>query len=171
MSMVAVHGQYPDARFFNFSTYTATGSFIATLFDAQISADAGSRNHFAQPGPDISGNYTVTIGASTPGSSNVLTVGGSRVAFVVYRVYLPDSGLDRTGRVGVPAVTHFPISRGICDRGGSECIGHLGPSCLCHMRAKRRLMTRLAAGAYYRPNGGAGDGVRFLRKSRRRRAG
>src|SRR6516162_7280744 len=32
----------------------------------------------------------------------------------------------------------------------------------CHMRAKRRLMTRLAAGAYYRPNGGAGDGVRFV---------
>jgi len=41
-------------------------------------------------------------------------------------------------------------------------IGHLGPSCPCHMRAKRRLMTRLAAGAYYRPNGGAGDGVRFV---------
>src|SRR5438270_1349800 len=29
---MVIHGQYPDARFFNFATYTATGSFIDTIF-------------------------------------------------------------------------------------------------------------------------------------------
>src|SRR4029077_21181434 len=40
-----------------------------------------------------------------PGSGNFLSAGGGRFAFVVYRIYLPDKGRDRTGRVGVPAVT------------------------------------------------------------------
>jgi hypothetical protein len=103
-SMV-IRGQYPEARFFNFSTYTATGSLIDTIFDANIVADSGSANPFAPPGSDVAGNYTVTIGASSPGTANLLTAGGGRFAFVVYRVYLPDKGLDGTGRVGVPAVT------------------------------------------------------------------
>jgi hypothetical protein len=102
---MVVHGQYPDARFFNFSTYTATGSFIDTIFDAKIAPDPGSANPFAEAGPDRPGNYTVTIGAANPESSNFLSVGGGRFAFVVYRIYLPDQGLDRTGGVGVPAVT------------------------------------------------------------------
>jgi hypothetical protein len=103
-TMVA-HGQYPDSRFFNFSTYTANGSLTATIFDAQIAPDPGSANPFVEPNPDIPGNYTVTIGATSLGSSNFLGVGGSRFAFIVYRVYLPDQGRDRTGGVGVPTVT------------------------------------------------------------------
>ena len=47
----------------------------------------------------------MTIGATSLGSSNFLGVGGSRFAFIVYRVYLPDQGRDRTGGVGVPTVT------------------------------------------------------------------
>src|SRR5580704_3317383 len=102
---MVIHGQYPDARFFNFSTYTATGSFIDTIYDAKITPDLGSANRFTEGSPDNPGNYTVTIGATNPGSSNLLSVTGSRFAFVVYRVYLPDFGVDRTGGVGVPAVT------------------------------------------------------------------
>jgi hypothetical protein len=102
---MVVHGRYPDARFFNFSSYTATGSLVDAIFDAKIAPDPGSANPFAESGPDIPGNYTVTIGATNPGSGNFLGVAGSRFAFVVYRVYLPDQGLDRTGRVGVPVVT------------------------------------------------------------------
>ena len=52
---MVVHGQYPDARFFNFSTYTATGSFIDTIFDAKIAPDPGSANPFAEAGPDRPG--------------------------------------------------------------------------------------------------------------------
>jgi len=102
---MVVHGRYPDARFFNFATYTATGSFVDTVFDEKIVPDPGSPNPFAEPGPDIPGNYTVTIAAGNPGSPNSLSAGGSRVVFVVYRIYLPDKGLDRTGGVGLPAVT------------------------------------------------------------------
>ena len=101
---MVIHGRYPDARFFNFTTYTATGVLVDTIFDAQIAPDAGSANPFAEPGPPMAGSYTVTIGAN-PGSGNFLNGGGSRFAFVVYRIYLPDQGRDRTGGVGVPAVS------------------------------------------------------------------
>ena len=102
---MVIRGGYPDARFFNFSTYTATGALVDTIFDSNIVADAGSANPFAPPGSEIAGNYTVTIGAANQGSSNFLSAGGSRFAFIVYRVYLPDQTFDRTGGVGVPMVT------------------------------------------------------------------
>jgi hypothetical protein len=101
---MVIHGQYPDARFFNFATYTATGALVDTIFDEKIAPDAGSANPFAEPGPELAGDYTVTIGAN-PGSGNFLNGGGSRFAFVVYRIYLPDQGRDKTGGVGVPAVS------------------------------------------------------------------
>jgi hypothetical protein len=102
---MVIHGQYPDARFFNFSSYTATGAFVDTIFDANMVPDPGNPNPFAEAGPDIAGNYTLTIGAANPRVGNFLSTGGSRFAFVVYRIYLPDKGLDRTGGVGVPGVT------------------------------------------------------------------
>jgi hypothetical protein len=36
-----IHGTYRQARFFNFNTYTATGSLIGTLYDAQIALIVG----------------------------------------------------------------------------------------------------------------------------------
>ena len=106
---MVIHGQYPDARFFNLSTYTSTGSLIGSLFDAEIAPDPGSTNPFAEPGPEIPGNYTLKIGAN-PGSANFLSVGGSRFVFVVYRVYLPDLGVDKNGGVSVPVVTLTDVS-------------------------------------------------------------
>jgi hypothetical protein len=100
-----IHGQYPDARFFNFSSYTANGGFIDTIFDERIVPDLGNTNPFAPPGTEIAGNYTVTISTANRGLSNFLSTGGSHFAFIVYRIYLPDKGKDRTGGVGVPAVT------------------------------------------------------------------
>jgi hypothetical protein len=105
-----IHGQYPDARFFNFATYTTTGALVDTIFDEKIAPDIGSANPFAQPGPEVAGDYTVTIGAANPGSGNFLDAGGSRLAFVVYRIYLPDKGRDKTGGVGLPAVTLTDLS-------------------------------------------------------------
>jgi hypothetical protein len=106
-SMV-IRGVYPRARFFNFSTYTATGGAISTITDADISPDAGSTNPFATATATASTQpqtYTVTIGAGAPGSANVLQVAGSQLIFVVYRVYVPDAGLNRTGGVSVPNVS------------------------------------------------------------------
>ncbi len=100
-----VQGQYPAARFVNFDTYTATGSLVDTIVDSSITPDPGSTNPFATPAANEPHDYTVTIGARTVGSANSVRVGGSRLAFIVYRVYLADQGLDRTGGVGVPAVS------------------------------------------------------------------
>jgi hypothetical protein len=102
---MVVQGQYPAARFFNVSTYTVTGVLVDTLIDADITPDSGSTNPFATPLAPGSHAYTVTISASPGGATNALRVGGSRLAFVVYRVYVPDQGFDRTGGVGVPAVS------------------------------------------------------------------
>jgi hypothetical protein len=95
-------GTYPRVRFFNFSTYTATGSAISTIFDADIQPDPGSTNPFATPVANGPHNYTIQIGA---GSANSLRVAGSQLIFVVYRVYAPDAGLDRAGGAGVPIVS------------------------------------------------------------------
>lgn len=100
-----IQGSYPQARFFNFSTYTATGGALSTIVDADISPDPGSTNPFATQAANGPRNYTVTIGAGAPESGNTLKVAGSQLIFVVYRIYLPNFGLDRTGGTGVPAVS------------------------------------------------------------------
>ena len=102
---MVVHGQYPEARFFNVTTYTATGALVESLLDAEIAPDPGSTNPFATPSAPGADQYTVTISASPAGAANALRVGGSRLALIVYRVYVPDHGFDRTGGAGVPAVS------------------------------------------------------------------
>ncbi len=102
---MVIQGTYPDVRFFNLSSYNHTGSLISTLYDSQIMPDPGSTNPFATPAANEPHSYTVTVSASGLGSTNVLKVGGSQLAFVVYRVYVPDQGLDRTGGFGVPGVS------------------------------------------------------------------
>ena len=104
-SAMVIQGTYPEARFFNFSTYSATGSLTDTVYDSHIAPDPGSTNPFATTAAAGSHNYTVTVGTGSLGSSNLLSAGGSRLAFVVLRVYLPDKGLDRTGGFGLPAVS------------------------------------------------------------------
>jgi hypothetical protein len=103
---VVIQGIYPNARFFNFATYDQRGRLIDTLFDSDI--DSGGSNPFrmtATGSGSASASYTVNIGAGNAGSANFLSVGGNRLAFMVYRVIVPDKGLDRTGGVGVPAVS------------------------------------------------------------------
>ncbi len=102
---MVVQGRYPEARFFNFNSYTATGSLVDTIADSNIAPDPGGANPFATPTAAGPGSYTLTISANSPGSANSLRVGGGGLAFIVYRVYLPDQGLDRTGGVGVPATS------------------------------------------------------------------
>jgi hypothetical protein len=101
---MVIDGQYPDARFFSFTSYAANGSLLDSIFDEDIVPDSGSTNPFAPPGAETAGNYTVAIGAN-PGLGNVLGTSNSSFVFIVYRVYLPDQSKDRTGGVGVPTVT------------------------------------------------------------------
>jgi hypothetical protein len=104
---VLIQGTYPSARFFNFATYNATGLLIDTLFDSDIVPDPGHNNPFTiAPGSrSRTETYTVTMGAGNDGSTNFLGAGGNRLVYVVYRVIVPDQGLDKAGGVGVPTVT------------------------------------------------------------------
>ena len=102
---VRLHGTYPNARFFNFAIYGPTGLLIDTLFDEDIAPDPGSVNPFKTSTATGTNTYTVTVGPSSLGSSNSLSVGASPLAFLVYRVIVPDRGLNRAGGVDVPSVT------------------------------------------------------------------
>ena len=99
-----IQGTYPEARFFNFNSYTATGAVTDSIIDSDIAPDPGSTNPFATPIAGGRHTYSLSVSTTPSGSGNMLRVGGSRLAFVVYRVYLPDQGLDRTGAVGLPEV-------------------------------------------------------------------
>jgi hypothetical protein len=100
-----IQGQYPRARFFNFDSYTATGPLIASIADSAIAPDPGSTNPFATSIANGNHDYSVTISAGNMGAPNMLPAGGTRLVFIVYRVYLPDQELDRTGGVGLPAIS------------------------------------------------------------------
>ncbi len=104
-SSILIQGTYPYARFFNLSSYNEAGSLLGTIADDQIAPDPGSTNPFATPTASGPRTYTVTVGASGSGPANTLSVGGSRLAFLVYRVIVPDKGLDKSGGVGAPVVS------------------------------------------------------------------
>ena len=107
---MVIHGKYPEVRFFNFSTYAAVGSFVDSALDRDIKPDADSTNPFASPIADEPHDYTLTIGGNAPEAMNTVRLAPGRVSFIVYRLYVPDQGVDRTGRVGVPAVTVMDAS-------------------------------------------------------------
>jgi hypothetical protein len=96
---VTIRGIYPNSRLFNYATYGPTGLLIDTLLDEDIAPDSGSANPYTTATAPAPNAYTVTVGASSLGSSNLLSTGGSRLVFLVYRVIVPDKGLNRAGGV------------------------------------------------------------------------
>ncbi len=102
---VTIRGTYPNARLFNYATYGPTGLLIDTLLDEDIAPDSGSANTYTTSATTGPNDYTITVGPSSLGSSNLLSTGGSRLVFLVYRVIVPDKGSDRAGGVDVPSVT------------------------------------------------------------------
>jgi len=104
-SKIILHGQFPHARFFSFTTYgTVNGTVgIATswIFDYKINPDPGSQNPF-QPGVrrDVTKrNFTLTISSEVKPANpapNTLYAGApgqtdqSQQVNVTTRFYLPD---------------------------------------------------------------------------------
>lgn len=99
-----IQGKYPEARFANFNSYTAAGALSSTIVDEDIIPDPGSTNPFAVPSATGLRNYTLTISSSASNAPNTLRAEGG-LAFVVFRVYLPDQGVHRTGGMGLPVVS------------------------------------------------------------------
>jgi hypothetical protein len=107
-STVIVDGRYPNARFFNLSTYQATGTLVDSIVDASLARALGT-NPFASKLPPPADNtlntYRLQISRTPASSGNNLRFGASRLQFIVYRVYAADSSYDRTGGAMVPSVT------------------------------------------------------------------
>jgi hypothetical protein len=107
-SMVMIGGRYPNARFFNISTYQATGALVDSIDDESI-APASGANPFVVKLPLPKNNpfntYHLQISRSPASAGNNLGFGASRLQFIVYRVYAADSSYDRTGGAQVPSVT------------------------------------------------------------------
>jgi hypothetical protein len=110
---MVINGTFPKARFFNVTTYAATGELVDSVLDQAIVPDPDTANPFAtQNVPSGSGTYKLTIGASPAGSANTLKSASGRFSFVVYRIYAPNKGLDRKGGVDLPQVS-------VIDAGGN----------------------------------------------------
>jgi hypothetical protein len=106
---IVIKGTYPQARFFSFISYVAKGSVVdndnGSLIDKDIRPDDGSTNPFVttENGPH---NYTITVGSSEPSdNSNFLSLGNTRLVWVIYRIYVPNKGLNRQAGVPLPTIT------------------------------------------------------------------
>jgi hypothetical protein len=101
---VIVQGQYPQSRFFSITTYVAEGASVDAIHDANIAPDAGSSNPFRRQSSGQPQNYTVNVGGPS-GLPNQVNFGDTRLAWVIYRIYISNRGLDRMAGVPLPAVT------------------------------------------------------------------
>jgi hypothetical protein len=110
---MVINGDYPNARFFNVTSYGAAGGLVDSVLDQNINPEPGSSNPFStQNGPNRINSYRLTVGGNATGSANTLRVASGRFSFIVYRVYAPNKGLDRMGGVDLPRVS-------VLDRSGN----------------------------------------------------
>jgi hypothetical protein len=107
---IRIEGQYPHARYMSWNIYDAAARPIDALSDYQLAPDPGSSNPFL-PGADrtvTERSYTAFIEVGprpAQPAPNTLYTGDSRGGTFLYRVYVPDSGLDQKGGVPLPKVT------------------------------------------------------------------
>jgi hypothetical protein len=102
---VVINGTDPKARFFAYVSYNGNGDTVNSLLDENITPNAGSTSTFqpdAETGPH---NYSITVDGNTSGAGNHLYWGNQAKAFFIYRVYVADKGLPRTGGVPLPSLT------------------------------------------------------------------
>jgi hypothetical protein len=109
---IIVAGEYPAARYFSFHVYNDSGEALGSIYDQQITPDAGSANPFeAKPRKGASDSYHVTIRfepkPADPAPNTFYTgePSASPAALLVYRVYVPTDTSDPTGGVPYPQVT------------------------------------------------------------------
>ena len=107
---IVITGTYPRARFFSFVSYVANGSVVSdngSLIDKDINPDSGNSNPFRRGAIEGEpGQYTVTASRSAPpdGGSNFLQLGATKLAWIIYRIYVPNEGLGEKGGVPLPSV-------------------------------------------------------------------
>lgn len=113
---IAFESAFPYARFMSLITYDLVKGPIDALIDRDIIADYESTNPFVEGNPrnDPSRRYLVSVKPGPPpteSNSNVENAlygappGPNELGIMAYRVYVPTSGTDASGGVGVPRVT------------------------------------------------------------------
>ncbi len=107
---IVIKGAYPQSRFFSFVPYVAQGAVAnnAALNDVDINPDPGSTNPFRQAAQNGTADYyTVTASRYPPtgNETNFLPLGATRLAWIIYRVYVPDKGLSNNAGVPLPSIT------------------------------------------------------------------
>jgi hypothetical protein len=111
-----ITGRYPHARYMSFNVYDNIQRPLDALADVQLAPDKGSVNPFVRGAsrtvarrsytafvnfgaiPKKRARNTLYTGTGQEGAPNV-------DGTFIYRVYVPDRGLDESGGVGVPTVT------------------------------------------------------------------
>src|SRR3954470_11980481 len=116
---IRIHGRFPHARYMSFNVYDAAQRPVDGLAGVAIKPDAGSGNPFAFGAERTfdKRDYTVFIDTGPKPAKrapNTLYTGTGQngapnaSGTFIYRIYIPDKGLDDTGGVGLPTVTVEP---------------------------------------------------------------
>jgi hypothetical protein len=108
-AVLSLRGRFPHARYSSFNAYENNGASASSLSDRQIRPDRGSGNP-SLPGADrwaSKRSYSITVkGEATPGRPARNTLYAEQVPGtyqdILYRVYVPDRGRNRSGGTGVP---------------------------------------------------------------------
>ena len=113
---IRITGRFPHARYMSFNVYDNIQRPLDALADVELRPDAGSANPFVK-GADRtakSRSYTAFVDFGpipkkrAPNTLYTGTGQGGTPNFdgtFIYRVYVPDRGLNESGGVGVPTVT------------------------------------------------------------------
>ena len=120
---IRIDGRYPHARYMSFNVYDDAQRPLDALADVQIAPNPGGTNPFIEganrratqrdytafidfgPFPATRARNTLYTGTGQGGTPNF---NGT----FIYRVYIPDKGLDELGGTGVPTVTLETASGG-----------------------------------------------------------
>ena len=147
-SKVEIEGIYPNSRFMSFISYDKAGLYVDGTADYMIDPDSGSTNLFRNGGkrwatPESDRNYTVEArladkpadlplvqNAGQPPRNYLYTLPsknlwadpktGDPVETILYRIYIPDRGLDYAGGEPAPTVK-LTLADGTVLKGEAAC--------------------------------------------------
>jgi hypothetical protein len=107
---IVINGTYPQARYFSFIPYVAQGAVVnnQALKDIDIDPAEGNSDPFRQNESDTGTHlYTITASRNAPsgGATNFLQLGETRLAWILYRIYVPNKNLERNAGVPLPSIT------------------------------------------------------------------
>jgi hypothetical protein len=149
---IEVDGIYPHARYMSWTAYDPELRPIAALNDLHIAPAAGSADPFvvgaARNTPVTRRHYRLFIdfGAAPadPAPNTIYTGNGENgtpnlAGTILYRIYMPDSGDDASGGVGLPVTTLEPTTVTQGTTPSSPCSSNQSPASALNANAVLQL--------------------------------